>query len=920
MTPSEFAAKWKGVTTSERASAQSHFIDLCGMLHVGAPTDLDPSGEWYAFEKGAEKLGGGDGFADVWKRGHFAWEYKGKRKDLRAAYRQLNEYREALENPPLLVVSDMHVFEVHTNFTGTVSEVHRFTLDDLATSPTEPLRVLRALMSDPDALRPQRTREDLTEEAAEQFARIAVALRDRGHEAQAVAHFLDKLLFCLFAEDAGLIPKGLFSRLIDATRTDAAVFMVQLRELFRLMSSQGGGWFGTERVEWFNGNLFDGSEVIPMETREINVLSEVSKLDWSEVEPAIFGTLFERGLDPDRRTQLGAHYTDRDSIERLVEPVLMAPLRRELQQTKSDIATLMGDNPTVSALTPAKRKAVGARFDAFLDRVRSVTVLDPACGSGNFLYICLQSLKDLEREALLWGSLTMHLPIQAPEVGPHQLRGIEINPYAAELTRVTIWIGEIQWMLHNGYGYARDPILKSLDNIETRDALIDWSDPADPREADWPDAEVIIGNPPFLGAKLLRRSLGGAYVGELFRLYGKRLPGMSDFVTYWHEKARTMVEAGRVRRVGLLATQGIRRGRGSEVLTRIKESGDIFLAWSDEPWVLDGAAVHVSFIGFDDGSEGERWLNGVRVASINPNLTTGVDLGTAMRLEGNRGTAFIADVKGGPFEIPEDTAKRMLAAHNPDGRPNSEVVRPWANGLDITRRPRNMWIIDFGLEMSEEEAALYEMPYEHARRHVLPMRSAALTTTKEWWRHERPGHSMRRALAGLERYVATPALAKHRLFVWLPRIVLADHQLVVFARDDDYTFGVLHSRVHELWARGMGTQLREVESGFRYTPTTTFETFPFPPPTESQREAVAAAARSLDELRRGWLDPPGAGEAELKERALTKLYNQRPAWLHDIHERLDAAVLGAYGWPPDIDDGNLLSRLLALNLERAARV
>ncbi|MFV2063337.1 MAG: type IIL restriction-modification enzyme MmeI, partial [Chloroflexota bacterium] len=233
MTPSEFAAKWKGIQTSERASAQSHFIDLCGMLGVGAPTDLDPEGVWYAFEKGAEKLGGGDGFADVWKRGHFAWEYKGKRKDLAAAYRQLNEYREALENPPLLVVCDLERFEVHTNFTGTVSEVHRFTLDSLVKDPEEPLRVLRAVISDPEVLRPTRTRQELTEEAADQFARLAVALRDRDHEPQAVAHFLDKLLFCLFAEDAGLIPRGLFGRLTEATMKEPAEFTRQLSELFR---------------------------------------------------------------------------------------------------------------------------------------------------------------------------------------------------------------------------------------------------------------------------------------------------------------------------------------------------------------------------------------------------------------------------------------------------------------------------------------------------------------------------------------------------------------------------------------------------------------------------------------------------------------------------------------------------------------
>jgi hypothetical protein len=520
VSPSDFAAKWQGATTSERASAQTHFNDLCRMLGVGAPLDMDPAGEWYAFEKGAEKLGGGDGFADVWKRGHFAWECKGKRKDLAAAYVQLNEYREALENPPLLVVCDLERFEVHTNFTGTVAETHAFTLDDLVSAPAEPLRVLHAVMSDPEALRPRKTRQDLTEDAARQFARLAVALRERGHAPQAVAHFLDQVLFCLFAEDAGLTPKGLIERLTQMTSREPDAFNAQLAEIVRLMSTPGGGWFGLERIEWFDGNLFDGAATIAVEPAEIEVLREVSKLDWSQIEPAIFGTLFERGLDPDRRSQLGAHYTDRFSIERLVEPVLMAPLRSELEATKTEIEAILGPGQTAMGLAPATRRRVEARLDAFLERVRSIVVLDPACGSGNFLYISLQALKDLEREAIQWASLTMRLPMRLPRVGPHQMRGIEINPYAAELTRVTLWIGEIQWMLRNGFGYARDPILKPLENIETRDALIDWSDPEQPREADWPDADVIIGNPPFLGNRLLRRSLGHDYVETLFRIFG----------------------------------------------------------------------------------------------------------------------------------------------------------------------------------------------------------------------------------------------------------------------------------------------------------------------------------------------------------------------------------------------------------------
>ncbi len=918
MDPSEFAAKWKGSTLTERAAAQSHFSDLCHMLGWRTPSDLDPTGEWFAFEKGAEKLGGGDGFADVWMKDRFAWEYKGKRANLRDAYRQLNDYREDLGNPPLLVVCDLERFEVHTNFTGTAKKVHAFTLDDLATAPAEPLRILRALFGNPEALRPTVTRQELTEEAAREFAALAIALRGRGHAPQAVAHFLDQLLFCMFAEDAGLLPRGIIERLTEATRADPDGFTEQLGVLFARMASRTGGYFGSERIEWFNGSLFDGSPAIPLAASEVDIIRRVAKLDWAEIEPAIFGTLFERGLDPGRRTQLGAHYTDRASIERLVEPVLMAPLRAEYGAMQARVQELIGQGYGIGGWKRALKPENDPRrvFESFLDRLRTVTVLDPACGSGNFLYMALQSLKDLEREAIHWGSLTMRFSAQYPQVGPHQLRGIELNPYAAELARVTIWIGEIQWMLRNGFAYARDPILRPLANIETKDALIDASDPAQPVEAGWPDAEVIIGNPPFLGGKLLRANLGDAYVDTLFRVYEGRVPREADLVTYWHEKARAMVEAGRTRRVGLLATQGIRGGANRRVIERIKASGDLFLAWSDEAWVLDGAAVHISFLGYDDGRQIERVLDGRSVPSINANLTAGLDLTLARPLPENLGIAFMGDTKGGPFDIPADVAYPMLDAHNPDGRSNRDVVRPWVNGLDITRRPRGMHIVDFGTSMVREEAALYQAPFEHVREHVQPARvgNKRAAYAERWWLHVEPRSGMRAALAGLRRYIATPNLTKHRLFVWLEPPTLPDHQLIVIARDDDYTFGILHSRVHELWALRMGTQL---ETRPRYTPTTTFETFPFPRPTDEQRQAIALAAARLDELRRGWLSPPHADDEELKLRTLTRLYNEQPSWLRDAHDHVDRSVLAAYSWSADLPDDDLLQGLLALNLERS---
>jgi hypothetical protein len=685
--------------------------------------------------------------------------------------------------------------------------------------------------------------------------------------------------------------------------------------------AEGGGLFGTEDVDWFDGGLFDSGDVLPLTGTEIQTLIEVSRLNWALIEPAIFGTLFERGLDPDQRAQLGAHYTSRDDIWALVEPVILRPLRREYADMQARVTQLILAGKRITKATP-RDLVPNAVFEDFLDRLRRVRVLDPACGSGNFLIIALWALKDLEFEAIQWGSLVLKRPMQLPQIGPETVLGIELNAYAAELARVTVWIGEIQWMMRHGLGWRRNPILRPLDHIENRDALLDVTDPTNPREAEWPEAEYIVGNPPFLGAKLLRRGLGGDYVDVLFAVFRGRLPGMSDLSSYFHEKARAAIQAGSTRRAGLLATQSIRGGANRRVLERISETGGIFYARSDERWVLSGANVHISFVGQDDGSDKGRELDGHLVDSINANLTVGVDLTKARRLRENAAIAYIADVKVGPFDIGADVAQQLLAAPNPDGRSNRDVVRPWVNAQDITSRRRGMWIIDFGLDMPMEQAALYEAPFEYVRAHVRPFRETVRRARyrERWWLHAEAIPGMRRALPGLSRYIATPETAKHRVFVWLEPDTLADHALVVFMRDDNYTFGILQSRVHELWARGTGTQLREVESGFRYTPTTCFETFPFPHPSDEQRGRIGEVAAHLVQLRDGWLDPPGLELADLDKRTLTNLYNQRPAWLSNAHAELDHAVQAAYGWPNTIGDSEILEHLLRLNQGRGRPV
>ena len=941
MTPYEFINKWKASTLSERSASQQHFLDLCELLGEPKPADVDPSGEWYCFEKGARKDSGGEGWADVWKRHHFAWEYKGKRKDLDAAFEQLRQYALALENPPLLIVSDMQRFRIRTNWTNSVSRTYEFGLEDLADAATREL--LKWAFSDPERLRPGETRQALTEQAAQSFATVAQALRERGHDPLAVAHFVNRLVFCMFADDVGLLPGHMFTRMLEQAQRTPEQFADLAGDLFRVMAF--GGRVGFETVDWFNGGMFDDDTALPLEKSDIDTVLAASNLDWSEVDPSILGTLFERGLDPSKRAQLGAHYTDRDKIMLLVEPVVVRPWLADWASEKAEIAAELerADAAKARSTRTSRRREADRRYRTFLNRLRAFTVLDPACGSGNFLYLALQALKDLEHRVQVEAE-ALGFPREFPEIGPANVKGIEINPYAAELARVSVWIGEIQWMRRNGFSESHHPILKPLDTIECRDAILT----PDNTEPDWPEADVVIGNPPFLGTKPMRGVLGDEYTDRMRNVYKGAVPAFADLVCYWFHKAGRVVAEGTVARAGLVATNSIRGGRNRKVLDRITAEAAIFDAWADEPWVVDGAAVRVSLICFASKGRISPRLNGDPASHINPDLTAGnIALTQARRLPENRDTSFIGHAKRGPFDISGDLAREWLRLPaNPNGRTNADVLTPWMNGKDLTRRPDGKWIIDFDSVMSEVDAALYERPFGHVTVHVRPMRqdNPVRKLRDFWWRHEHRAPSMWRVIADKSRYIATPTVAKHRVFAWLDARTCPDHQLTVIARDDDTTFGILHSRFHELWSLRLGTWLGKGNDP-RYTPTTTFETFPFPlglTPSIQASEyandphaiAIAEAARRLVELRDRWLNPPEWVEwvdepvpgypkrplprdeqaaKALSKRTLTNLYNARPQWLANAHADLDAAVAAAYGWSTDISDDDVLRELLALN-------
>jgi hypothetical protein len=818
---------------------------------------------------------------------------------------------------------------------------------------------------------------------------------------------------------------------------------------------KSGGLFGVDDVPWFNGGLFQTIAVPRLDILDVTELRNAAEKNWSAIDVSIFGTLFERGLDPAKRSQLGAHYTDPATIERIIDPVLRRPLLREWATAREAIAAL---------LQKSKKRDDKAWRDAaalhigFLQRLAAYRVLDPACGSGNFLYLALKCLKDVEHlvntEAEVLG-LERQVELFT---GPANVLGIELNEYAAELARVTVWIGELQWRLDHGYPFKTNPVLEPLDHIECRDALLVFDSsgsgsfsgsdggaggatdggsqvPGDlhiattghsarpataalatdagsalagsavvgpnlgvdlvvasvvvpirtASEAPWPRADAVVGNPPFLGGSKKRRELGDDYFEALASVFGGRVPAGADLVCYWFDKACVQIESGELTTAGLVSTNSIRGGSNRRVLESITKTTRIFDAWSDEPWVNDGAAVRVSLVCF--GQSEPSALNGLPVSVIHADLTgkdagQSVDMSQAVRLPANAGAVFEGLRKDGALDIDGKTARAWLRLPNPNGRSNADVLFPLINGIDVTRRARDGWVIDTGESMTEAQASLYETPFAHI---VTDVKSARLLNNDRirrtfWWRFGRNGASLRAALLPIPRYVNTPRVAKHRLFVWQSKLSIPDTATVAIARADNTTFGILHSRFHELWSLRMGTWLGAGNDP-RYTPTTCFETFPFPagltpadtahpqteavpgsphgalipaqlptPALQAAATRIAEAAARLSALREAWLNPPewtervpevvplgmdfspypdrtvpraglSATDAKaLSQRTLTNLYNQRPAWLAMAHETLDAAVAAAYGWAdvtPKTPDDELLARLLALNLERA---
>jgi len=754
-------------------------------------------------------------------------------------------------------VSDRERIIIHTAFTGYPDQPREILIDQLIDPETRQL--LRWVFTDPVKLRPEKSTAAITGEAAGRFAELATSMRGRGLGAQQVAHFLVQCLFCMFAEDEELLPANVFTTIIRKAGTDTAKAADRINRLFTAMRDKNGV-YGDDDIPWFNGGLFKTIDIPALLPADLGALYDAAVLDWRAIDPTIFGTLFERSLDPSARAPLGAHYTDTATIAKLIHPLITEPLLAEWQAAKKIIGAGQGKGERTKAYKEAR-----AAWFGFLDRLKNFRVLDPACGSGNFLFLALKALRDVEKQVQLDGLEFGHQPGLWLQTGPHNVMGIEINEYAAELARTTVWIGDIQWCRRNGREFTRDPILRPLDAIEHRDALLN----PDGSEAGWPKADVIVGNPPFLGDKMMRGELGDTYVESLRQRYKGRVPGGADLVTYWFEKARAQIEAGKCVVAGLVATNSIRQKRNRSVLEQILVSTRIFEAWSDEEWVNEGAAVRVSLVCFGKGDSTR--LDGMLVSAIYADLTgkmtsgQGLDLTLAKPLPANKSRSFFGLCLAGPFKVDTETALKWLRdTGNPNGRPNSDVVRPIYNGSDITRHWAGNWVVDFG-GMALTEAADYLQPFAHVVAMVKPGRinNNRRSRAEKWWHHGEKRPALRQELKGLTHFIATPETAKHRFFVKFPVHVAPEHKLIVIPRQDDVTLGLLSSRFHCLWAIENGGRLG-VGNDPVYNTSLCFETFPFPPgydfrskeaPDGKAFQAIALAAVDLHEWRGKWLNP-----------------------------------------------------------------
>lgn len=973
----ELADRWADADAGERANFQLYLSQLCRALDVPEP---EPRGAGYEFEF-AVRVVERDGTettkaADLFKQGCFLLEAKdieeGRSDEalLRKAYGQARGYVSHVpgDPPPYLLVLDVArtllIWDRWNGSYGGFAAGRRIDLRTLHKHP-EAVDLVRGLWTEPARLDPRARANAVTREIAGHLGELAASLEARGHDQEQVARFLIRCVFTMFAEDVGLLDDDPFLQAVReyGVQGESDEFQTAVGELWAAMDK--GERFGLRKLLRFNGHFFEKREVLPLTKEDFAVLLEAAEADWRDVEPAIFGTLFTRALDPEERHKLGAEFTPRAFVERLVRPTIEEPVRERWRAVETAVFQRRERGHVHVART---------QLHQFHKWLRSLTVLDPACGSGNFLYVSLITLKRIEAEVLqTLEDLTGEPDLVVEEVGPWQFCGIEIKPWAREITELTLWIGYHRfWQEHHGHIRPPEPVLRDMKTLECRDAVLAWDkvveDPdrktyagtprvgagasespaeksprpyfeyVNARPAEWPKADFIVGNPPYMGRGRQREEFGDGYVDALHAAYPEVNDNV-DYVMYWWYRAAKRVAKGETIRAGLITTNSITQIHNREIVAQADRNGaHVVWASPDHPWVddADAAAVrvamtvvardghHATLIDVDDNGNVERQSN---VDAVHADLTAEVDVARAAGepLLANAGLSSQGfTLVGQGFVLKGDEARSLLSK----GIKGAPRIRPYMSGRDLTRRPRDQYVIDFGV-LEEKEARKYPVLFDIVRSRVKPLReeNSDRSTRENWWLFGRNRPELREALEGLSRYVATSETSKHRFFLFLPEEVACSHAAVVLPLDDAFYLGVLSSRPHIVWSLAAGGRL---EDRPRYQKTMCFDAFPFPVVDEDGKERVRVLAEEISDLRNAALQRD-------EDLTMTDVYNvvekvrageiltqsekevfEKGACgvLSDVHEELDAEVAKTYGWPWPLTEVEILERLVKLHDER----
>ena len=1035
----EFTARWKSSGGSEQANYQSFVIELTELLGLERPfpaTD-DDANDHYRFQRPVtftHTHNRSTGFIDVYRGGHFVLETKQgvnqkknrqgdltkgtpDRKQKRTGHgvrgtavwddamlkarNQADNYARAVAKedswPPFLLIVDIgHVIELYADFSRQGQGYNQFPdgnryrifLDDLRNEETRDL--LRTIWSDPFSLDPALTAAEVTRDIAIHLAELGKSFEAQKHDTETVARFLMRCLFSMFAEDVELIPKNSFTELLVKLRGHPEHAEPALKGLWEVMNTGGFSQVLMQDLTCFNGGLFKEATALPLNGLQLSLLIEAAETDWKQVEPAIFGTLLERALDKHQRHKLGAHYTPRAYVERLVTPTIMEPLREDWRDVQTAVQRLTADGKEEEARDLVRN---------FHRKLCEIRVLDPACGSGNFLYVALEMMKRLEGEVTALLTELGETQISFITVDPHQFLGIELNPWAANVAELVLWIGYLQWHFRtHGQAASSEPVLHDFKNIRNADAVLEWEDRrprfnedntpvtrwdgvttmrhsvtgeevpdpqarvqvynyVKPKATKWPEADFIVGNPPFIGLRNIRIAYADGYL-EALRSGYKNVPDNSDYVMYWWEKAALAVRAfdtkkgTGTRRFGLITTnslsQSFNRVVSSRHLADPKTPISLTFAIPDHPWVdsSDGAAVRIAMtvgvLGARDGrllkiiseTEAEHEAEGVKCSfteatgTIYPDLRIGADLLSAKSLIANSRFCSVGyQITGKGFLISPDKAKQLIL----ENELAQDFIHPWTNGLGIQRSVEPMNAIDVSDLDEATLKRLLPQIYQHLAGHVQPERAtnSVAGLAAEWWRYARPRNDYRPATRGIDHMIVTSLTASNRIFVFAPSETIADSTTVMFALESGEHLAVMSSKFHIVWATNAGSRLG-VGNDPRYNKSRCFDPFPFPDQTEAQKARLRELGEELDALRKrqqtihpkltltqmyNVLEKLHAGEAiEGKNR---KIYDQGLVGiLKDLHGQIDAAVAEAYGWPVDLSDEEILLRLVALNKER----